>query len=167
MVVLQLWLQMLLGKANTGSPSWPAGTGMGSGAAASPGQVSHLHILQRILSDLFQPSPDKQKAELQQPAVEGWRRSGGSLLDSPTQLLITKISLAPSSCLLFILAWLSPGPAQGAQAVQPSQTQREGDNLHAGVCPGGMSTPMCVCVPTQALLVSHCRGCKCHSVGLV
>lgn len=37
------------------------------------------------------------------------RGGRGSPLRSPTQLLITRISLAPSSCLVFILAWISAG----------------------------------------------------------
>lgn len=117
--------QEALGKANAGCHGRRAGEGMGFWATASPRQVSHLRLLQRISSDRFQPLPDKQKSEMKQPVLEGSRGSGGSLLYSPTQLLITKISLAPSSCLVFILAWISTGRAHGEQAVQPSQIQTE------------------------------------------
>ena len=122
---LPLRLQKAPGKADAGCHGQRAVEGMGFSAPISPRRVSHLHLFQRRSSDRSQPSPDKQKSEMKQPVLDGSQRSGVSLLCSPTQLLITKVSLAPSSCLVFILAWISPGRAHGEQAVQPSQIRTE------------------------------------------
>lgn len=59
-----------------------AAEGMGFWATVPPRRVSHLRLLQRISSDLFQPLPDKQKSEMKQRVLEGWWGPGGSLLYS-------------------------------------------------------------------------------------
>lgn len=70
--------QEALGKANTGCHGQRAGERIAFWATASPHQVSHLRILQRMSSDRFQPSLDKEKSEMKQPVLEGsWRSEGG------------------------------------------------------------------------------------------
>lgn len=91
----------------------------------------------RVSSHQSQPFPDKQESETKQAVVQGWQRSG-----ELHTAVNHQISLAPSSCLLFIFAWISAGPAlRAVQAVQPSQTQ-QGSSDH---CTQGCARVGCVC----------------------